>query len=229
MHDAGRDTFVAIKVSLLGLVALLLAFAFSMAADRYAERQRLVMDEANLLHTLLLRSTLLPEPARTQFQQLFGQYVDARLDFFDARRNLVEVEEAMNRTEKLHHQMWVLVKDQVLSNAPTLNTSQDLMRSLADVWTIHRQRVHAFENRVPDAVVLLLFVGAIIAMLAVGFAAGMASHHGVVGTLLLAALLGSTIFVVLDLDRPCRGVFKISQEPMLHLKELLDRENAMRP
>lgn len=33
-HDAGRDVFVAIKVSLLGLLALLLAFAFGMAADR---------------------------------------------------------------------------------------------------------------------------------------------------------------------------------------------------
>src|SRR6185436_13977310 len=61
-HEAGREVFVAIKVSLLGLLALLLAFAFGMAADRYAERQRLVTDEANMLHRVLLHGTLLPEP-----------------------------------------------------------------------------------------------------------------------------------------------------------------------
>ena len=117
-HDAGREIFVAIKVSLLGLLALLLAFTFGMAANRYAERQRLVTDEANMLHSLLLRSSLLPEPARTRFQQLLGEFVDARLAFFDARQNLVAVEEAIDRTEKLHGQMWGLVKAEALRDPP---------------------------------------------------------------------------------------------------------------
>ena len=98
-----------------------------------------------------------------------------------------------------------------------------MMQSLNDEWSLHRLRVHAFENRVPDAVILLLFGGTVIAMAAVGFAAGIANHRGAVGKLLLAALLGGTIFVVLDLDRPRRGIFQISQEPMLHLKQVLDR------
>ena len=97
------------------------------------------------------------------------------------------------------------------------------MESLNGEWSLHRQRVHAFENRVPDGVVLLLFGGAIIAMAAVGFAGGIANHPGTTGKWLLAILLGATIFVVLDLDRPRRGIFRISQEPMLHLKQMLDR------
>jgi Protein of unknown function (DUF4239) len=221
-HDAGREVFVAIKVSLLGLLALLLAFTFSMAADRYADRQRLVTDEANTLHTLLLRSSLLPEPARARFQQLFGEFVDARLAFFDARQNLVAVEEAIDRTEKLHDQMWGLVETEARRDLP-MGEAEGMIRSLNDEWSLHRQRVHAFENRVPDAVILLLFTGTIIAMAAVGFAAGIANHRGTVGKLLLAALLGGTILVVLDLDRPRRGLFQISQEPMLHLKQVLER------
>src|SRR6185295_931416 len=77
-HDAGRDVFVAVKVALLGLLALLLAFAFGMAADRYAERQRLVTDEANRLYEVYLRSSLLTEPARAKFQQTFREFVKAR-------------------------------------------------------------------------------------------------------------------------------------------------------
>lgn len=227
-HDAGRDVFVAIKVSLLGLLALLLAFSFGMAADRYSERQRLVTDEANLLNGILLRSSLLPEPARGRFEQLFGQFVEARLAFFDSRRNLVEVEEAIDLTEKLHRQIWMLVKDEALRDPPPRGAN-DLMGALIDEWGIHRQRVHAFENRVPDAVLLLLFGGTLVAMAAVGFAGGIADHHGTMGMLLLAVLLGGTVLVILDLDRPRRGFFQISQEPILHVRETLRRHAEGRP
>jgi hypothetical protein len=176
-----------------------------------------------MLHSVLLRSTLLPEPARARFQQLFGQFVDTRLAFFDAGRNLVAVEAAIDRTEDLHRQMWELVKAEALRDPP-MKGAEGLIQSLTDEWTIQRQRVHAFENRVPDTVVLLLFGGAIISMAAVGFAAGIANHRGTAGKWLLAVLLAGTILVVLDLDRPRRGIFKISQDPMLHLKHVFERE-----
>jgi len=100
---------------------------------------------------------------------------------------------------------------------------EGMIRSLNDEWSLHRQRVHSFENRVPEGVVLLLFGGAILALAAVGFAGGMANHRGTAGKWLLVVLLGGTIFIVLDLDRERRGVFKISQEPIMHLKALLNR------
>lgn len=227
-HDAGREVFVAIKVSLLGLLALLLAFTFGMAADRYAERQRLVTDEANLLNGVRLRSSLLPQPARARFDTLFDQFVDARLAFFDARRNLAAVEEAIDRTESLHHQMWTVAKEEAL-RVPVPAGAEALMRGLVDEWSLHRQRVHAFENRVPDAVVLLLFGGTIVSMAAVGFAGGIANHRGTAGKLLLIIFLGGTIFVVLDLDRPRRGIFRISQEPVRHVKELLRHDSSGKP
>ena len=227
-HDAGREVFVAIKVSLLGMLALLLAFAFGMAADRYAERQRLVTAEAITLHRVLLYGSLLPEPGRAEFQKSFRQLVEARFAFFSARQNLAAVEAAIDRTEKLHGQLWGLVKTEALRDPP-LQGAAALMEALNDEWSLHRQRVHAFENRVPEGVILLLFGGAILALGAVGFAGGIANHRGTAGKWLLAVLLGGTIFVVLDMDRPRRGVFQISQEPILHLKELLNRSTDNPP
>ena len=221
-HDAGREVFVAIKVSVLGLLALLLAFAFGMAADRYAERQRLVMNEAITLHSVLLHSSLLSEPGRSEFQKSFRQLVDARLAFFDARQNLVAVAEAIGLTEKLHGQLWEVVKNEARRNPPMPGV-EGMMGSLNEEWSLHRQRVHAFENRVPEAVIVLLFCGAVLALAAVGFAGGIANHRGTIGKWLLAVLLGGTIFIILDLDQPRRGVFQISQEPIIHLKQLLDR------
>jgi len=227
-HDAGREVFVAIKVSLLGLLALLLAFAFGMAADRYAERQRLVTSEAITLHSLLLHSSLLPEPASTQFQKSLHQLVDARLAFFAARQNIAAMEEAIDRTETIHSQLWGLVKSEALRDPP-MRGLDGMIRSMNEEWSLHRQRVHAFENRVPEGVILLLFGGAILALAAVGFAGGIANHRGTAGKWLLVALLGATIFIVLDLDRPRKGIFQISQEPIVHLKKLLNRGDKIVP
>lgn len=76
---------------------------------------------------------------------------------------------------------------------------------------------------------LLLFGGAILALGAVGFAGGIANHRGTAGKWLLAVLLGGTIFIVLDLDRERRGFFQISQEPIIHLRQLLDRGSHSAP
>ena len=220
-HNAGREVFVAIKVSVLGLLALLMAFTFGMAVDRYTERQRLVMDEANMLHRVFLYSSLLPEPARVQFQKSLRELVDARLAFFNARQNLAAVEEAVHQTEKSHGEMWEVAKIETQRDPP-MKGYEELMWALNDEWALHRRRVHAFENRVPDGVVFLLFTGAILALAAVGFAGGIANHRGTAGKYLLVVLLGATIFVVLDLDRPRRGIFKLSQEPIVHMKHLLE-------
>ena len=79
-HDAGREVFVAIKVSMLGLMALLLAFAFGMAANRFEQRQQLVTDEANMLHRVLLHSSFLPEPVRAEFQKSFRHHIKELLN-----------------------------------------------------------------------------------------------------------------------------------------------------
>jgi hypothetical protein len=221
-HEAGREVFVAVKVSLLGLLALLLAFTFELSAKRYEERQRLVLDEANILHDIFLQSSLLPEPLRGEFQPTLRQFVEARLAFFNARRNLAAVAEAIDRTETLHARMWTLARE-AAQHQPLPVGTEALTRSLQQEWSLHRQRVDAFENRVPDAVVLLLFGGAIVAMIAVGFSAGIANHRGGVGRFLLAVLICATIFVVLDLDRPRRGLFRLSQGPMMHLQQILER------
>jgi hypothetical protein len=227
-HDAGREVYVALKVALLGLLALLLAFAFGMAADRYSERQRLVTEEANILHRLLLCGSLLPSPVHAQFQKSFRKFVDARLDFFDAGQNIVAVEEAIDRTENLHGQLWAMVKVEAQRD-PAMKGLDGMMGALNDEWSVHRRRVHAFEDRVPDGVIFLLFVGTILALATVGFAGGIANHPMKVGKWLLIILIGTTIFVVLDLDRPRRGIFRISQEPIVHFKELLNREDHPSP
>ena len=65
--------------SMLGILALLMAFSFSMALDRYEERRHLVIQEANAIGTAYLRAQLLDEPYRTRLSRLLVDYTDNRI------------------------------------------------------------------------------------------------------------------------------------------------------
>jgi hypothetical protein len=223
--DAGRSNFGAIKGALLGLLALLVAFTYGMAAQRHDARQGLVLAEVNALYGLMLYADMLSEQHRLEFRDLMRRYVDARLQFFYARRDLSRVTEAIATSEKLDAEMWRVLRSEMQRDART-PAIERAVTALVDAWSVQRERVFAFENRIPDPVVWLLLSASVAGLAVVGIGGGLANQRSVLGGTLLAALLCGTIYVVLDLDRPRRGMFEVSQRPMLQLKEALDRGRA---
>ncbi len=63
---------------MLGLLALLTGFTFSLAIDRFDARRQNVLIEANAIGTTYLRTQLLEEPHRTRISNLLKEYVDMR-------------------------------------------------------------------------------------------------------------------------------------------------------
>jgi uncharacterized membrane protein len=62
--DKVQSQVNTIAGAVLGLLALLLAFTFSMAATRFDLRKQLVVQEVNSIGTTYLRAQTLPEPYR---------------------------------------------------------------------------------------------------------------------------------------------------------------------
>src|SRR5205085_12319326 len=73
----GQEAYVISAI--LGLLALLLGFTFSMAIDRYDTRRARVLEEANAIGTTYLRVQLLHEPDRSRLNDLLVHYVDTRI------------------------------------------------------------------------------------------------------------------------------------------------------
>ena len=65
--------------SVLGLLALLVAFTFSLALDRFDTRRANVLLEANAIGTTYLRAQLLEQPHRARISKLLTDYTDVRL------------------------------------------------------------------------------------------------------------------------------------------------------
>jgi hypothetical protein len=223
--DAGKGHFGGVQGPLLGLLALLLAFTFGMSLQRYETRRQLVLEDANTLGSLYLRSGLLPDGPRRQFKQLLRQYVDIGADPSLATHDVTAQDLAalLPRAEAAHKQMWNLVAE-LSRQDPPAREAGTMLNLLTDALTIQNRRAYAFANRVPDLVIWLLLASAITATTAVGISGGLAKHRGMLARALFCILVCGAIYVVLDLDRPRRGLTQVDQGPMLRLRQVLDRD-----
>ncbi len=95
-----------VQGALLGLLGLLLAFSFSAAAGRFAERQRLILDESNAIGTTYLRADMLPSPHREALRSGLVNYTRARVAFYDAGADVKAVEAAIATSERIHGELW---------------------------------------------------------------------------------------------------------------------------
>src|SRR6185295_17125674 len=106
LDQHGRNNITTGEAALLGLLALLLSFSFSMSASRYDTRRALVLEESNAIGTTYFRARLLPEPHRREVADLLREYVDVRLDFYDAGIDPDKLRQAYEKTDDLQGRLW---------------------------------------------------------------------------------------------------------------------------
>lgn len=228
--DTGRGHFGIVLGSILGLVALLLSFTFNMSAQRYENRLHLVMDYANALNALYLRSSILPEPQRKQFKPLLRRDIDALADLSVQRPGFSGEKltaEAM-QVEELHLQMWELVRTMAQDNQ-SVKGAESMLALLSEAQALGHQRFFAYLNRVPEIIMGLLLGAPLIAMGAVGFAGGLSHYRGWLARIMLILLMGGTVFIILNLDQPRQGLIQIDQSPILLLRQVVDSDRETSP
>lgn len=91
--------------SVLGLLALLVGFTFSLALDRFETRRVLVLEEANAIGTAYLRTQLLDEPHRARISRLLVEYTDNRLEI--AKLPDADARRLVARNDGLANQLWI--------------------------------------------------------------------------------------------------------------------------
>ena len=92
-----------------------------------------------------------------------------------------------------------------------------------DLIDLHTRRDVANNSHVPELVWWLLMAITLTAMGAVGFNEGQGSRSNIWTRVALTLALASTLSLTMDLDRPRRGLIKVSQAPMQALYESLGR------
>jgi AraC-like DNA-binding protein len=201
----------------LGLLAFMLAFTFGMAASRFEDRRQVLLSEANAIGTTYLRSKMLAEPMRTDAQNLLREYVDVRLDAVQPGK----LQQAIVRSEELQNRLWSVAMAQA-EKAPNVITSL-FIQSLNEVIDLHAVRIMAgVRSRIPGMIWIVLYLLAVIAMVMMGYQAGLANSRRSIATIALVIGFSSVLYLIADLDRPGRGMIKVSQEAMIDLRKSMN-------
>src|SRR5499427_234324 len=85
----------------LGLLALILAFTFGLAAARFDTRRQVLLDEANAIGTTYLRAGMLPDKGE-QIRTLLRDYVGTRIEAVRSNK----ITEGIGRSENIQNELW---------------------------------------------------------------------------------------------------------------------------
>ena len=202
--------------SMLGLLALLLAFSFAMGVDRYEERRHLVVQEANAIGTSYLRAQLLDEPHRTRLSNLLINYTENRIALGTADRENIPGRLAGN--DRLLTEIWAAVTA-ARDSAQAHGITVPLLATYNEVIDLDTERKVARIVRVPEAVLFLLYGFLVITAGILGFV--LEERRAWFGAGVLFVLLSLYVSIIADLNRPASGNIRESQEPMLMLRQSL--------
>jgi hypothetical protein len=92
--------------SLLGLLALILSFTFSMSSSRHDKRISIIVEEANNIGTAVLRADLYPDSIRKAFRHDFKAYVESRIEFFDAGYDVDRIQRSLEKSGTIQQSLW---------------------------------------------------------------------------------------------------------------------------
>jgi hypothetical protein len=220
--EVSRSQFSTVQAAVLGLLALLLAFTFAMAVSRFDTRKNLVLEEANAIGTTYLRAQLLPGPYNSEVSALLRQYVDVRLEFYNAGIDERRLRAANEQTYLLQRQLWSRADAAAKMDSRAITTGL-FIQSLNEVIDLHEKRIIAMLNHVPDSVIVLLFIVAILTSGLTGYGFGFTGKRHFFVTTTVAILIVAVTYLIIDLDRPRRGLIKVSQQSMLDLRESIQK------
>lgn len=218
-HETGEELHVL--AAALGLLALMLAFTFSMAQGRYETRRDLIVDEADALVSSYLHAQLLDQPGRDEMGRELRRYADVRLTWFDIGADPTKEVAYDRASEALHITLWETMLRATLAHrdTPTVGLiSEPLSRLIA----VQEQRRAARQARVPVEVIRALGIYSLITAFMVGYVmGGIRARNRIISTMLFV-LVALSVTVTLDLDSPTAGGIRLSSQPMVAARAVLD-------
>ena len=205
--EAKADGIGPLEGALLGLLSLLLAFTFSQSASRYDSRKALIVQEANKIGTVILQCDMYPDSIRTQFRKSLQQYIEVRIAYYNATDE-TEIKQLLVNGEKITSPVWQSI-------VALSKKSPDFVRDNQMIFSINTM-MDSVTNRdasrlgiVPDLIIYLLIILTLLGSFIVGYGKKEKKNDWIILTL-YSLMTIMTIYTILDLDRPRRGIIQTS-------------------
>jgi hypothetical protein len=209
------DEFGTVLGATLTLLGLLIGFTFSMAISRYDQRKNYEEEEANAIGTEYVRADLLPEPARTKVQAHLVQYLDLRIQRYDAHA-IDDVSALAAKTAQTQDSMWNEVK--TVANVSPNPVIATVVVGMNDVLNRQGYTQAARLNRIPVSAWALMFVIALLSNFLIGFTG---KKPGRARLLVVPLAVSISFLLIADIDSPQGGLIRVQPQNLQILADSL--------
>lgn len=211
--DEKEAPVAAMATAVLGLLAFMLAFTFSMAASRFDARRQAVVEEANAIGTTHLRAQLLPEPHTTTITNQLLRYTELRTQ----RITSENIAGLLQQSVALQQEIWDQTLRVAEKDARPVITGL-FIESLNEVIDLHTKRVFVgLYSRIPMTIWASLWLLVILGMASFGYQAGIAATARSMEMPIFALAFAGVLYLIFDLDRSHEGLLQVSQQALVDL------------
>jgi hypothetical protein len=213
-----KDAFGSVEGSLLGLLALLLSFTFSLSASKNESRRQVIIEEANDLGTVILRCDLYQDKERQILRAGLQQYLEARIAYYQAGTDQLKINQALVKSDQDSRKLWSKVT-QLARDKENIVATQQMVPALNNMIDIVTTRDAGNNAHIPDSILWLLFMLTVVG----GFLIGYSSKGDGINWIVVcgfALVMVMTIYLIIDLDRPRQGIINmdLTQRKMIELR-----------
>jgi hypothetical protein len=205
----------------LALMGLLLAFTFNLSATRYELRKTLIVTESTAIQSVHSDIDFLSQPSRSRALHLLQAYLGKRIGFLTVGNNPDREEQAAEHSRAMHGALWAMAinPSNYVQTDPQIRAAQysTFTRDLLDLNRVAREREQARTRRVPEAVIFMLLAFAIGSSAVMSYMSGAAGHPDRLPTYAVMALICLVIYLIIDFDRPRRGLMHVDPAPLQQL------------
>ncbi|MCL1635601.1 hypothetical protein M2650_13315 [Luteimonas sp. SX5] len=220
--DEKESPVSVISGSILGLAAFMLAFTFGIVSARHDAKKGLVREDANAIRVAWQRSDFLPEADRVQAKGLLARYLDTRLRFTEARKlDSDHVRAALAETRQLHDRLWSMAVANARRDMDS-DVAALYIEALNEMAAVNAMRVAiGIQARIAKEIWIALFFLIGLGMLVVGYQTAIAESKRSMIQPVLVISFAMVITLIATLDRPDSGVLKVTQQPLVDLRNTM--------
>jgi hypothetical protein len=208
LGDNDSKQLGTVSGTLVGLLALLLAFTFGMANNRFDATRELVMQEANEIGTAIKRVEAYPDSIQHVLKKALRNYVEMRIQYYEVGHTEAQIHQAYLQSSDSLDKIWKLAIE-FNKQETDIELKAQFLPAVNDMMDIITARLVARESTVPEPLLYFLFCLSLTVSFLLGYAdTGKVDWIVAFGFTLMLSL---TIYAILDIDRPRRGLITLDK------------------
>lgn len=213
-EDDTNGATVQIESALFGLLGLLLAFTFAASASRNETRKELMVNASNAIGTVYLRTFLYDQQTGSTLRVYLKSYLDQRIDYYAVGSDIPAIRRVLVKTDELQNQLWGQVM-QASRQQENYLASLQMIPAMNEMFDLASSRLSYDRTHIPDVLLIVLTIQALAAAFANGYNSSKSQRFNLFASIGFAVLTVMVVYLILDLDRPRRGLLNLDVQQQL--------------